>query len=540
MAEYTVAEMLAAVRKDHPEFAKASDKELYQAMSVDHPDIVKKATDVGQVFAPESYLDPTDPHYVAKATALEAGKKLYNVAEGAYSMFRHPLDNVVMPTIDLAKDALTGNASGVVDKAKGMLQPVTTSARGAAAYVAPHTVNPPSEQEMVNAARGAGQNFAATAAPIALEEGLGAANAATSPERLRNLAAKVKEIRDNPSPATSGIVKTIGGAVGAGIGHEIAPGYVAPSIGAGMGVHVANDAFQGATGITSRMLDKLAAARESLGAPHFDNPALDVPTEPSFQPDTGPAIQSKFYPEAQNPIVQPGEKMNIPRPQPPELPAAPEAATAGPLDTPIPGVTPDVALAREALLEDGKPRTPANIERANQNATYLLDAVPELRGLKPGLAFNTRLYNALDIAGKALNAEEGSIPRDKPLATKAYADEIGQIADQAAVVGNSTATRAAAKLKSFLEGDDVTWGDFIKNKRDFYKEVKLTSATGKAVYDVLKQISDDVSPKLTDLNQKWFTIKTAAELADVSPFSGEKLRQVAKDLAAKQKARAKQ
>lgn len=64
-----------------------------------------------------------------------------------------------------AWEALQGRHMRTLELIKGMLQPVTTSVRGAAAYVAPNTVAAPSRQDFEQAAEGSGALLAGTVLP---------------------------------------------------------------------------------------------------------------------------------------------------------------------------------------------------------------------------------------------------------------------------------------------------------------------------------------------------------------------------------------
>lgn len=389
----------------------------------------------------------------------------------------------------------------------------------------------------------------------ATEAGIGAVGDAVSknlsPESLRGKATKVEAVRDSAAgPGGRKLLQAAGAGVGGAIGYKVSPGPIGAPAGAAYGGYLADSIFKGATTMTAEGLKKLAAARERMGAPHFDNAALDRPTPPSYE--AAPA----------EPIVDPAARTNLSidtldrknslevnRVNQLEDMRAETAATAAAkgtdtpfdpvLDKPIPGVSPDIEMAREALMENGAPRTVKNLETAGQNADYLLKEVPELRGLKPGTQFNTRLYNAFDITGNKLNAAEDSIPDNKAVATKPYAEEVQAVIDAAPKFKNEATLKAANDLKNFLETGTVTWDEFIKNKRAFFKKVKLTDPMAKAVYDIMQQISDDVSPDLTPLNRRWFTLKHSMDLAAISPFSGEKLIELRKAQVAAQKARGK-
>jgi len=74
----------------------------------------------------------------------------------------------------------------------------------------------------------------------------------------------------------------------------------------------------------------------------------------------------------------------------------------------------------------------------------------------------------------------------------------------------------------------MAWKDFIKAKRAFFNEIKLSSAVGQEAYQIFKQLSNDVSPELGKINQKYYTVKSALENAAMDVKNGEKIRTIGK------------
>lgn len=229
------------------------------------------------------------------------------------------------------------------------------------------------------------------------------------------------------------------------------------------------------------------------------------------------------------PAMQETPPLNVERPPAPPIP---QSAPAGPpLEHPVQPLPPEHTAVMDGLFLDGKPMTSANTTLASRNAPYLLEAIPELKNVPPGEAFNARLFNGFQRIGHELNTTEVSIPRESPVPTKDAVRQLTQIEAEAASMNMNSAVRAIEKVKAFLEERPImAWEDFIKAKRAFFDEIKLSSKSGRRSYEVFKEMSKAVSPELSELNQKYFTAKTAIELADMDPFSGVKL-------AAEQKAR---
>lgn len=484
--------------------------------------------------------------------------------------------------------------------ASGMVEGITAPIKPVMQTVAPGTFGEATNEDWEHGAQAAGGNLAGLLAPGAAGAAGKVVGRAVAPEALMSLAAKAKAYRTanpildtisnvditKPVGMVRGAVqaaKSTGAAIAAPVLEKVARVRAGEPLIAGRNYTPVDDAVAGAPDPIASVLDtERAAITEPLQSPIRNTPdeyrpqftepeplasepvgierpisrdAMGQPVDdfldPLRQMETPEQMYERqvaqrnmeFQPEFQrqpDPFTE-QQPVGAQRPAPQEVvdqfgqPIETTPRTG--LDAQIPDVPPEVAMAREALLEDGVPRSAKNMEKARINAEYLLEAVPELRNVPPGVQFNVRLYNALDRTGKLLKETENAIPRDKSVSTFDQALKIEEIADNAAMFGDKVAVRAANKLRDFLAEGSVKWEDFIKEKRAFFDEVKTTSQTGKAVYQVLKDISNSVSKELGVLNQKWYTLKTSSELAALSPYSGEKLVTKARTLAQRAKER---
>jgi hypothetical protein len=257
--------------------------------------------------------------------------------------------------------------------------------------------------------------------------------------------------------------------------------------------------------------------RDAMGQPvqDFLDPLRQVETPEQLYERQQQLRNVEFQPD---PTVQ-QPTIGAQRPAPQQVPQSP---TPTGLDAPLPEIAPEVIQIAEAVLDEGKPRSPANVQLAIENAEYLLKEIPELNGLPPGKTFNTRLFNGFQRIGHELKATEASIPRDRSVPVADAVSKLSDIQNNAARFGENPAVKSIQKLKDLLGETTITWEEFIKHKRSFFDEVDLSSAAGREAYQVLKELSNEVSPALGKLNQSWFTAKTAMELAAMDVYRGFK------------------
>lgn len=489
--------------------------------------------------------------------------QLANVGKGALDLIPsmvHAGGDLVEGVQRIGQGRFAEGANKFSDTAAGLVKGFTapfeglaTSARGLGALIAPETIDAPSRQDWESAAQTGG----AMAAGAGLTGDFKGAALDAMPEamRLQEMANKAKDYR-----AANPISSDLRGVdVTKPLDAVARVAKVAPQVGAA---------------IADPILSRLAQAKSLREAPPASGPIPGMPGPPEAGDIAFENLrQNNFQPIANQPPARPHNPMDQfanPSGVAPSgpLPNAETVVPRGPLDQfanpsgvapsgplpnaetiqppapqyPVTPLHPDITRVMDALFTDGVPATSANTTKASMNAPYLLEALPELRGVPPGDGFNARLFNGFQKIGHELNATEASIPRDRPVPTGEAIKKIDALQADAAQTNQNAAVRSLEKVKVLFESNPgaMPWEKFIKAKRAFFDEVKLSSKAGREAYQIFKDISSDVSPELANLNQKYFTAKTAMELADMNPYSGVKLaaEQRAR-LAAAKKARIK-
>ncbi len=256
-----------------------------------------------------------------------------------------------------------------------------------------------------------------------------------------------------------------------------------------------------------------AAAPPSPGVSASDQAFLDDLRKHA----TGNASDNVPQMEEKPPVVEPK----------PELPInADLQAVQDRMQNPRTGEPSDaeVKLANDALTKAGRITEGNRKARVGiaTNAPFLLRAFPELRGLPAGDTFNTALANATNTVGSSLKAVEESIPDNTPVHVADASAKLGNIADSYAAGKEAGPARAIADAAETMKNNpSMPWGDFIKMKRAFFEKVSLSSSAGKQAYGIFKDVAGEISPKLNDLNQKYFTAKTAVEHAAIDLKTGK-------------------
>ncbi len=210
-----------------------------------------------------------------------------------------------------------------------------------------------------------------------------------------------------------------------------------------------------------------------------------------------------------------------------ERPPTPEPA---PFEHPIQQLHLDEQGILSGIFREGKGAAGSakNMNLAIQNAPYLLEAVPELRGTAPGAMFDGKLFNGFQRIGHELKAMEASIPDETPVVTSDAVAKLEALQHEAAASLQNDAVRSIEKVKARLEEKPtIQWKDFIQAKRAFDAEVGVDTATGSKIYQVFKDMSNSVKPELGVLNQKYYTTRIAMDLAKMNLYKGLRLSEVA-------------
>jgi hypothetical protein len=186
---YSRAELLQAVRTDHPEFKDVEDNKLFAAIAVDHPEMAQGISElqpplrIGMKAPPGTNVPDQWPHNPASRTATEVMQdQAANVLKGIPQAVTG-IPGTVGMAFGAIKDALSGNASGLMDTAASQASPITTPLKQAVELAKPGLVNAPGPDapETAEAAQGAGallgSAILAGAAPHVLPKVSGAWNA---------------------------------------------------------------------------------------------------------------------------------------------------------------------------------------------------------------------------------------------------------------------------------------------------------------------------------------------------------------------------
>ncbi len=279
---------------------------------------------------------------------------------------------------------------------------------------------------------------------------------------------------------------------------------------------------------------ELQQLQQNMSSQNTPNLEMRQPSTPSAPLPASPELQQL----QRNMSSQDTPNMEMRQPGAPSEPLQPspelqqlQEKMSQPVAHPDAGeVTPrHIQMAREAILQDGASRSTANLLKVSRNVPELLKVAPELKGVPAGPNFNAKLYGAFQRVGHELNATEAGIPDKTQVPTGSAVEQLKTLESKYLDTNQPSAVRAIDKVKSFLaDRPTIGWKDFIQAKRAFFNEINLSSAPGREAYQVFKKLSNDVSPELGDLNQKYYTMKSAMENAAMDIKTGEKIRNIGK------------
>lgn len=280
--------------------------------------------------------------------------------------------------------------------------------------------------------------------------------------------------------------------------------------------------------VTREPVSQIAGPNGEFQVPSVVTPEGTQPVAPKADPAPGtdpyfdhvgqfekPEDLLGFSPESA-PGSQPVAEAAVPASSvPSEAPAGP-AEQSFQVDYPIQKLDPDMNTVVDNLITRGKGKGAAF--EAQLNAPYLLELMPELRGIADGPKFDAMLYNKLQTVGHELNAKMNSIPGDKIVSTGDAAEKLTEIADRAAQSYQGSEANAIKKLKDLLGDSGTTrWDKITEVKRNMWDKLDITSGPGKEAYKVFKELVEKVDPSLAKINRDYFTLKTSSELAGMDP-----------------------
>jgi hypothetical protein len=531
MADYTIAELLAAVKQDHPEFANVDDKTLLHAVSVDHPDMVKGAKEFQ---TPAAAADPgIFSRYVTglKDAVVGAGTSLYHAfadpqtaAEKASGV---PIVSTQAPFFpQAAKRMLVDpqieqyHQAKEAEKAGNTSEMVGHSIAAAVPGAGPMAAAIGQRAGTGDIAGAAGMATPLVAAEVA-SPAIDAADKLTAPDAMMTRAAKLREIQNAGfNKKAAGFGMAVGGVAGYKMGgpYEAAAGAATGGALAGEGVPVV-------AGKLADLAERAAKIRAGRPEPiQQANPIPDATAQaqspiPSPAPQTAPATIP--MPQTQPPAQETAPPVETPAAAP--AVAAPAAAQETlPTGEPAapPAVPENVQNLAYAIIRRGKGKIGADL--ALTNAQYLLKMMPELDGLSEvpdstGVSpLDRHLTERLNQTGHEINAELQQ-NADKQVSAVNAKSELNVLAEMARTSNQTSLFNNINKLAKLFADKNTVSGQEVADIRQHLNDspIDISEGIGKNVYEVFKQLTEQVSPKLADLNKDYFTIKTATELAEI-------------------------
>ncbi len=212
--------------------------------------------------------------------------------------------------------------------------------------------------------------------------------------------------------------------------------------------------------------------------------------------------------------AQPSAQPQLPNVSQTPLPG-PELPNGG-----IEAVPPHVQRVADALTRRGA----GGADLALTNAQYLLDVMPEVRGLSDvpdatGISpFDRAITNKLNTVGHQINTQLANDVQGRVIDTADAWSKIDDLANKAAEHGDFATSNKVRKIADLIDnGLNGTPGEqLIEMRREIGKSsLDISDGVGHEVYQIFKDLSEQVSPGIKDLNQKWFTLKTATEIAEI-------------------------
>lgn len=550
---YTRAQLLAAVKTDHPELSHIDDNKLFAAIAVDHPELAKGISELQAV-------QPRDDRSAGQVAFDQAG----NVVKGAAGMVTG-LPGMAAEGAGVAKSALSGNVIDTLKRIRGI---GTSMAEGMAAPVTPilqtatsemGLTPPATRQEWEQGAQAAGAN----AMSLALPEAAGAVGRAATPEALMTLANKARTIRAANPSTLSTLAKADITRPASLVQQSIA---AAKSGGAAIAAPVLEQAAKLRAGAPEptpftmpEVIEKpmqtgpieAPGLRAALGpSPNVPEFEMQPPASP-VTPIEAPGLQEALGP-SQNvpqlemrppigppqPIEAPGLQETLgPSPNVPQLEMRPPAGPSQPIEAPglqeALGATTQGELRPFEIHLAQQGIAPASITQklsTIRNIPDLLKEVPELRGTPPGNMFDAKLMNGFKRAEHNLSAVEESVPRETQVPIGDAVKQLSNLEQELALSGQNKSMSAVSKIREKLSEfpNTIPWEQFRDMKRAFFKEVSPSSDPARRAYRVLMDTSDKISPALTDANRSYYIVRTALENAKLDRFTGTRIRNVGK------------
>lgn len=492
---YTRAELLTAVRTDHPEFKGVDDNKLFAAIAVDHPEIAKGISELqggnpqGKITEPESHLgiNSQASTFWDEAKRRYASNPLTNTAPGAQPMgFGNNWESAFFgggapSSISLPAGSMATRAEALVDAA----------------------ANSPAAQVVR-----AGVNKVTTPTNMLMRANANRIAAAEAPPIVDSL--------DLTKPLS--VLKTVDRAT-------LTPRAVFQEQ---MAKWMAGGQPGSPVGLTFPETDfppnppQPAVLNQAQRRANIMPPVTVAPEIPASAPPV--AIPRPEVPQfIQNTLERMrGEHVPMLETKPPAAPS--EGIPFNPPETLMAPPPPNVKVIEQGIAPTGMRNKFSTMRIAQQ----LPEHAPEIVGVRPGPEFDAKLMDAFKRTEGTVIATENAVPSTATVTKQPILDKFKEIAQDYTERGlpNSAATveKIAEKWKELP--NEIPWDQFIKLKRSFFKEGGLNSAPLRRGYSALMDASGKISEDLAKANKSYSIVRRALEAGQMDLQTGRRIKSV--------------
>lgn len=549
----SMQQFAATIKAKYPDYASVPDDELVRRITYKYPDylsMVQFDDPNAAIKAQQAAKYPTAAETGVtdnRSAAAVARDQALQVVYGIPQLVTGPL-SAIYEGAGAVKDMAMGRGSQrmqslVSDTTAGALtgtaELIGTPVRGAAALVAPESVQAPTQQEWERHAQASGANAAGV--------GVGGVISKITPEGLMTRAANNRAaVADSRAPST-----------------------------------IPTNARSAAVQAASRMLNparRLAAAVEERVAkwiaesPKGNTAALAVEQPPvSILPDnprSPSAIRAAAQDEARRATTweQSGsaaaesQPLGIQRPGVPQF--VDDALEAGRRQA-------DFDNAPQGFIQTQRPTSPSQplevpegfgssmTERASGPTAAEITAteraikplgrkaqqstirnIPQLAKVAPELfpvdyqTFPAKAMQSLERMTKTIETAEAAVPRETMVPRQPILDGFAALAEEYKARGIPSAELAIENVaKRWLElPEQIPWEQFVKMKRGFFDNTATAANSTPLMraYGHLMDASSKVSTALAEANRAYSIVRRAMQDAGVDVRSGRRIREVGK------------
>lgn len=556
MAEqYTVADIIAAFHAENPDAKHLDDKEIFKAIAMEDPELIKGA--VGYKAEPtQSQAGPVE-RFVSSGLGAIGGavSGVYHAATDPMTESEKTSGFSLLPGMTAAKrmfiDPQIEQGRKAVDSFK---QGNYSEAVGHGVAAAVPVYGPAAAAVGEQAGTGDFAGAAGTGLGFLAMDRVAKKVHDTGPEQVQDMATRARMYEKAHPSATKPLAninpfhpgswlkygtESAKGVVGAVSGGVVAPAldHVAkaqlalggtprgttyehpnPILDSGIPVSEAKIAPTGARAVPAQFESRFTP--EELAAQASDHGAAGPQGEFSKLPNGGP--DDPHWQDVNNATMNKSlginepEAVTAPVEQPPaEAPV--EQPAAPPVEKAIP---PTVQSVADKLVRRGRGAGGADL--AIDNAQYLLRILPDIDRLSDvpdasDISPFDRVLNAeLEGTGHKIGSRLESV-KDKYISTGDAKIALDDLMDQARETGDTTTALKVKKLSDLFKDSAIDAGSRVNAIRQglFNSELDISTGIGREVYDIFRGLTEKLDPELVDLNQRYFTLKTSGELAEM-------------------------